>query len=196
MLGVEPRQRCFRVKRGVPFETAILQQLHLEQGIRQTGEVVVVDAGVDKSSRQTQLTDIILDGKLWRPKRHRKPGAVDGVVGHAAVDVVLDGASALGGVGEGASDSDLVTGLGSRVDEGQVGAVEEGVHHLHIAQQRALEEGNIGEGFELLGDDALEGMDLSAHVVADGGGDADERGGLAAGRVHDGDSLALLGHPG
>lgn len=180
----------------MPLETAILQQLHLEQGVGQTGEVVVVDPGVDKSSRQTQLTDIILDGKLGRPERHREPGAMNGVVGHAAVDKVLDGAGAFRGVGEGASDSDLVTGLGGRVDEGQVGAVEEGIHHGDIAQQRTLEEGDIGEGFELLGDDALEGVDLSAHVVTDGGGDADERGGLAAGRVHDGDGLALLGHPG
>jgi hypothetical protein len=37
-------------------------------------------------------------------------------------------------------------------------------------------------------------MDLRAHMMSDGRGDADERSGLAPRRVDDGDCLLLLGH--
>lgn len=111
------------------------------------------------------------------------------MIRHTAIDVVLDSAGALSGVCERAADGDLVAGLGGGVDEGEGGALEESVYKRGIVEQWALEEGDVGEALELLGDDAFEGVDLGADLVPNGRGDADERGSLAAGGIDDGDSF-------
>lgn len=116
------------------------------------------------------------------------------VIGHATINIVGDGAGALCGVGEGAADSDLVAGLGDGVDEGVIGTPEEGVHEGGVVQERALQEGDIWEGLELFGDEALEGVDLRAHRISDGGRDADERRRLSPGRVDHGYRLLRLCH--
>lgn len=114
-----------------------------------------------------------------------------GVIRHTAVDVVLDGAGAFGGVGQSAADGYLVAGLGGGVDEGELSSLEEGVHERIIVKQWALEEGDIWEALEFLGDEAFERVDLGAYKVADGRSDANEGGGLAAGGIDDGDSFHL-----
>lgn len=128
VLDVEPGERDMRVEGRAPFEASVREQLHLEERVGQAGEVIAVDTGVDESGGHIELADIVLDREFGRPLRGRGPIPVHGVIGHAAVDVVLDCAGALGGVCEIAADSDLVAGLGGGVNEGQLGALEELVH--------------------------------------------------------------------
>lgn len=196
VLGVQPGKWRLRVKGSVPFKTAIRHQLHLEQRIRETGEIVVVDPRIDKRRGQTQLPHVILDGEFGRPLRNRRPGPVDGVIGHAAVNIVGDGAGAFGGVGEGAADGDLVPGLRDGVDKRIVGALEEGVHERGVIEEGTLQEGNIGQSLELFGDQAFERMDLRAHRISDSGGDPDERGRLSPSRIHHGYRFLRLCHTG
>lgn len=139
MLDIQPRQLDIGMKRRMPLKAPVRHQLHLKQRIRQAGEIIIVDPRVDKGGGQLQLPDIVLDGELGRPQRHRGPGAMHGVIGHTAVDVVLDSAGAFGGIGQSTTDGDLIAGLGGGVDESQVGAFEECVHQGHIVQQRTLE---------------------------------------------------------
>lgn len=116
-----------------------------------------------------------------------------GVVGHGTVDVVGDGARAFGGVGQIAADGYLVASLRGGVYEGEICAVEEGCYQRRIVEERALEEGNVGQAGELLRDDAFEGVDLGTHAIADGRGNADQGGGLAARGIDYGDCFGL-GH--
>lgn len=189
MFRIQPRQRRIRLKRRMPLKAPIRQQLHLKQRIWQTGEIIIVNPRIDKRRGQLQLAHIILDSKLRRPQGNRRPWPMHRMIRHTAIDVVLDSAGALSGVCERAADGDLVAGLGGGVDEGEGGALEESVYKRGIVEQWALEEGDVGEALELLGDDAFEGVDLGADLVANSRGDADERGSLAAGGIDDGDSF-------
>lgn len=144
MLGVQPRQRDFRIERRTPLEAPVWQQLHLEERVWQAREVVIVDAGVDKGGGHSELADVVLDGELGRPLRDGGPGTMHGMIRHTAVDVVLDCAGAFGGVCQVVADGDLVAGLGGGVDEGELGAFEELVHQGGVAEQRALQERHIG----------------------------------------------------
>ena len=66
-------------------------QLHAEQREIQAGEIIMVDAAVDKRRGETNLADVLLDGELWRPHgQGSQVVAKDGVVRHARVNVVLD----------------------------------------------------------------------------------------------------------
>lgn len=60
MFGIQPRQRPIRVERCLPMEAAILVKLHAEQGIRQGGEIIVVDAGIDESCGKADLWLMLL----------------------------------------------------------------------------------------------------------------------------------------
>ena len=55
VFGIQPRQRLIGMEGSLPMEISILVKLHAEQGIRQRGEVVVVDAGIDESRRKADL---------------------------------------------------------------------------------------------------------------------------------------------
>ncbi len=55
MFCVQPWLGRVGLKRGFPFEAAIFLQFHAEQRVRKTGEVVIVDAGVDERSGETHL---------------------------------------------------------------------------------------------------------------------------------------------
>lgn len=194
MFRIQPRQRRIRLKWRMPLKAPIRQQLHLKQWIRQTGEIIIVNPRIDKRRGQFQLAHIILHGKLRRPQGNRRPRPMHRVIRHTAIDVMLDGTGALSGVCERAADGDLVAGLGGGVDEGEGGALKKGVYKGGIVEQWALEEGDVGEALEFLGDDAFEGVDLGANLVADSRGDADERRSLAAGGIDDGDSFhAVVG---
>lgn len=48
VFGVQPRERLVRMERGGPAKTAVGLQFHAEERVVQTGEVVVVDAGIDE----------------------------------------------------------------------------------------------------------------------------------------------------
>ena len=180
------------MKRRFPFETAVGFQIHAEKRVRQAGEVIVVYARIHKRGGESDLTDVILHREFGAPERQSRPAVtVYAVVRHATVDIVLD-ASLLGGVGERTTDGDLVAPEGG-VDEGQLGAGEE-VRYEGFVLQRADDEANVLERFQLLCHEAIFRSELGADVVADGGGDARERGGLSTGGVDDGDRLR--GHPG
>lgn len=196
VLGVQPGEWDLRIERRTPFEAAVFQQLHLEERVGQAGEVVVVDAGVDEGGGHAELADVVLDGELGRPLRDGGPGSVDGMIRHAAVDVVLDGAGAFGGVGQIPADGDLVAGLGGGVDEGELGALEQLIHQRDVAEQRALQEGDIGQLLQFGGNHAFQGVDLRAHRVPHGRRDTDQRRCLSAGPVDDGNGLLRLCHPG
>lgn len=114
------------------------------------------------------------------------------VVRHAAVDVVLDRAGPLRSICKVTPDFDLVSCLRRGVDERQASPPEEVVHKLGIVEQRTLDQSYIGEALELLRDDPLERVYLSAHGKPNGRGDAYERRCLPAGGVDDGDDLARL----
>ncbi len=55
MFGVQPGQGCIRVKWGFPDEGAVGLDFHAEERIGEGGEVVIVDAGVDKGCRKADL---------------------------------------------------------------------------------------------------------------------------------------------
>lgn len=192
MFGIEPREGYVRVKGRLPFETAVGFQFHAEERIGQTREVVIIDAGIDKRRRQADLSDVVLDGELGAPKRQRRPSlAVDAVVRHAAIDVMLD-AGFLGGVGQSPADGHLVAPEGG-VDKGQLGAGEE-VRYEGLVFERADDEADVLERFQLLCHEAIFRSQLGADLVSDGGGDAREGSRLSAGGVDDDD--CLWGHPG
>jgi hypothetical protein len=87
---VEPWEWLIRVKRGLPYKTSVMLQLHAEQGEIQTGEIIVVDAAVHKRRWKSNLANVLLDCKLGRPHGQRSQVvAKDGVVRHARVNVVL-----------------------------------------------------------------------------------------------------------
>lgn len=196
VLSIQPWQGSLGIERRTPLETAIIEEFHLKERVRETGEIIIVDARIDKSGRQSQLAHVILDGELGRPLRDSRPGPVNRVIRHTAVDVVGDGTGAFGGVGQGAADGDLVAGLGHGIDESERGTLEEGVHQFDIARQWALEEGDIRQVLQLLRDDSLERMDLRAHREPHGGRDADQGRRLSSGRIDDGNGLVWLCHPG
>lgn len=58
VLGIKPGKIVVRVKGGLPHKALVGLQLHAKQGIRQTGEIVVVDSGVDKGARHIQRSNI------------------------------------------------------------------------------------------------------------------------------------------
>lgn len=169
MFRIEPGDWKVRRERSPPLETTVGHQFHPEQRVREAGEIVVVYPRIDKSGGKFQLSHVVFHREFAVPKRQARPhGVVDGVIRHAAVDVMLDGSRSLGCVGQTTSNSNLIASLGSGVYKSKRCAFEEGVHELDIVQQRALEEGDIGKPEELLGDDAFEGVDLSSHLVSDG----------------------------
>ncbi len=180
------------MKGGLPFESAVGLQFHAEERVRQRGEVVVVYAGIDERRRQADLADVILDGELGAPVGEGGPAlAVDAVIGHAAVDIVLD-AGLLGGVGQRATDGDLVAPRGG-VDEGQLGADEQVGYEVPVFE-RTDDQTDVFERLQLLCHEAIFGAELGAHAVADGGGDAREGGCLSTAGVDNDDRLR--GHPG
>lgn len=71
------------MERRLPDEAPIILQFHAEKWVRERCEVVVVDASDQKSGRDANLADIILDRELLSPERERLPfRVVDGVVWH------------------------------------------------------------------------------------------------------------------
>src|SRR5947207_2391913 len=67
VFSIEPRQRDIWVERSFPDEASVALKLHAEQWVGETGKVVVVDASVNKGSRQAYLADIVFDGELGTP---------------------------------------------------------------------------------------------------------------------------------
>ncbi len=192
VFGVEPREGDVWVKGRLPFETAVGFQFHAEERIGQTREVIIIDARIDKCRWQADLSDVVLDGELGAPKRQSGPTlAVNAVVGHAAVDVVLD-AGFLGGVGQSPADGHLVAPEGG-VDKGQLGAGEE-VRYEGLVFEGADDEADVLERFQLLCHEAIFRSQLGADLVSHGGGDAREGSRLSAGGVDDDNCLG--GHPG
>lgn len=58
MFGIEPRQVFIGMEGGRPLKGTVGLELHAEEWIRQAREVVVVDTGVDKCSRETNLLPV------------------------------------------------------------------------------------------------------------------------------------------
>ena len=84
VLRIKPRKLLVGVERCPPYEAAIVLVLHAEQGKVEAGEVVVVNAAVDKSCGQTNLSDVLLDSEFWCPQGKRSPlSAKYRVVWHA-----------------------------------------------------------------------------------------------------------------
>lgn len=84
VLGIKPWKFLVRVERRSPHEAAVILVLHAKQGKVEAGEVVVVNAAVDKGCGQANLSDVLLDSELWCPQGERSPfPAKYGVVGHA-----------------------------------------------------------------------------------------------------------------
>lgn len=84
VLRVKPRKLLVGVERCSPYEATVVLVLHAEQREVEAGEVVVVDAAVDKGCRKTDLADVLLDGELGCPQRERPPVLAEyRVVGHA-----------------------------------------------------------------------------------------------------------------
>lgn len=193
MLGIEPGKRLVGCKGGLPDEAAVGLKVHAEERVGLGGEIVVVDAAVDKRRGHVERAHVLLDLELWLPHGQGLPVTAEGgVVGHAAVDVVLD-AGALRCVGEGAAGLVLVAPV-RRVDKGQLGAGEEAGDEALVGQF-ADDELDVGQGRELLSHETLAVSHLGAHMPADGGGDADEAGRLAATAVDGDDQRALFrGH--
>ena len=52
MLCVEPRDGYVGIKRGFPLEATVRLQSHAEEGHGKAGKIVVINAGVDKGSRE------------------------------------------------------------------------------------------------------------------------------------------------
>lgn len=167
------------MKRSPPHKPSLPGRLHPKQRVRQACEVVVVDARVHERGRQRQRPDVVLHGELARPHGQSPIGGIGGeggMVGHAAVDVMRY-TRLFGGVCAGFADGHLVAPM-HRVDEGDVGAVEErgeqGVPDVGRAGQVALEEPHVGERGELVGHEPLMSADLRTDVPADGAGGANE----------------------
>lgn len=59
MLRVKPGEWFVRMKRSRPLESAVRLDLHTKQGKGQAGEIVVVDAGVDKRCRKADLATAV-----------------------------------------------------------------------------------------------------------------------------------------
>ena len=55
MLCVKPRDGYGGIKRRLPLETAVELQSHAEKRHGQRGEIVVIDACIDKGSREVDL---------------------------------------------------------------------------------------------------------------------------------------------
>ena len=127
MFCVEPWERLIGVKGGCPLESAVFLKLHAEQWIWQAGEVVVVDARVDKGRGKTDLysiqscpyqsymfeipdlPDIILDGEFAAPERQTWPVmAVDGMIGHRRIHIMLN-PGLLGRVGQSLSNGNFIS---------------------------------------------------------------------------------------
>lgn len=187
MLSIEPGEWVVWVEGRLPDEGLVGLQLHAEEGKGQTGEVVIVDAGVDKGRGHVELAHIFLDAILLGPKRQGRPVLVKGgVIGHAAVDVVFQ-AGFLCGIRQGATYGEFVSPV-CGVDKGQIGILEEGSQE-GLVIEGAGHQGDVVEVGQLLCDDALALVDLGADMPADGGSDTDEAGSLTAGAVNGDDEL-------
>lgn len=177
----------------LPHEAAIILQLHLEEGIRQRGEIVVVDAGVDKSCRDAELADVILYCELGGPHRQCYPvGAEDGMVWHAGIDIMSD-AGSLGSVRTRFADGHFIAPVDS-VDEGDLGSKEEPVQQGRPlwASEIAFDKFDIGQRLELFGYEAFPVPNLGPNMPADGRCSSNEGGGLPSSRVDSRDDF--LGH--
>lgn len=112
------------MKRCLPYEATVVLELHLEKRILETGEVVVVDAGVDEGRRDADLPHVILDGELGLPHGQGPPVfAKGGVVWHARIDVVYD-ASLLRSVSTRSANGNLIAPVRC-VDECDLDASEQ-----------------------------------------------------------------------
>jgi hypothetical protein len=176
------------VKGRSPYKTAVGLQFHAEEWVWQTGKVVVVDARVHKGRWETDAADVVLHRELGTPQRQGRPiWILHGMVGHGAVDVVLD-AGPLRRIGQRASNGYLVAPE-SCIYKGQLGAFEEQRDEGLILQvpHKNLDIWQVGD---FLRHDAVEIPQLRAHMVSDRAGDPDQRSSLTTARVHHGDSLA------
>lgn len=188
VLRVEPGKFLVGVEGGLPNEAAVVLMLHAEEGKVEAGEVVVVNAAVDKGGGQSDLADILLDGELGGPEREGSPVvAENGMIGHARVDVVLD-AGLLGGIGKRSADRYLVPPMGG-IDEGILGALEQVVEKSTVLEAADVN-GHIGQLRQLLGDDSIQLFHLRTYLPAQGRGNPDEARRLAAIAV-DGDHRPL-----
>ena len=99
------------------------------------------------------------------------------MVGHAAVDVVLD-AGLLGSIGQRLANSKLGT-KGDGIDKGSAHAIEQ-LGYEGFVLERSLDDGDIVELGKFLGDRVIVLMDVSSNMVTQGGGDAGDGSCLAA----------------
>lgn len=83
VLSIEPRQLCIFVEGCLPDKGAIILDFCTKERIEERGEVVVVDAGINKSGREVELAYVVLYLVLGSPERERGPILVVGrVIGH------------------------------------------------------------------------------------------------------------------
>lgn len=174
----------------MPNKATVALQLHPEKRIGEAGEVVVINAAIYKSSWKTNLPDVVLDGELGGPQRHRSPAPVkDGMVGHAAVNKVLN-ASGFGRIRQCLADCYLVTPVGG-VDEGQIRPTREQSVDGASIRERAFDDGHIFPAHDVLSDNAEGVAHLSAHLPSHRRGASDETSRLPAGAVDGNDSFSL-----
>lgn len=136
------------------------------------------------------MPHVILDCELGGPHGQFPPVvAIHAVVGHAGVDVVGD-AGLFGGISTGFANGDFITPMGG-VDEGNLRTGEQSVQDGSSCGtgQVALDDVDMGEFCEFLGDESVTAPDLSPDMPAHGSSSADERGGLSAGGVDGGNGF-------
>ncbi|KAL5946858.1 hypothetical protein ACKVV1_011558 [Pyricularia oryzae] len=124
VLAVDPGELGVGVERRLPHERSVFLQLHTKERVGQRGEVVVVDARVDKGGLEAlERPHVRLNLVLGPVKRQAGPVRVVGrVVRHGRVDKVGDSGGE-GLVGQRLADGDLVAVKGS-VDKSQLAAAE------------------------------------------------------------------------
>jgi len=179
----------------LPNETTVVLKFHLEEGIWEAGEVVVIDAAVDKRSRKTDLFDVVLDGELGSPQRYGFPTtAEDGMIRHAAVNEMFN-ASCFRGIGQGLANGNFVAPMRG-VDESQINsAPEQRINDMWIGE-RTFNDGHIFSAHNVLGDYAKCVAHLSAHLPSHRRGASYETGCLPTGAVDGNDGFSWHETPG
>ncbi len=166
MFCVKPWYRDILVEGGLPFEAAVRHHFHAEERHWKTGEVVVVYARVNEGSRKadlsivlvvilvcylyrcTHLANVIFHGEFRCPQWRRWPAlAIDAVIGHTGIDVVLD-VGLLRRISQRLANGHLIAPC-EGIDKGSVGAGEQSCYEFLIIEG-ACEDGDIFETCELL----------------------------------------------
>ena len=113
------------------------------------------------------------------------------MVWHTAVDIVLNGPRALRSVRQITANFNLIASLRRGVYKCELCALKKSIHELNVAQERPMEEYDVGEDLELLRYHSLQSMYLRMHAISDSGRDADKRSGLTAGGIDNRDGLLV-----